>query len=124
MISFKGTRFQGGTAATTAQGEKAFREHLSQNLLYHYFLKQNHFTFRHCFTYLPQKTVILSSPSPAPPPCPSAPRDSSKLCLTRNRSCKLSSTDIISHMLFFFFRILILSFPALLRTLVISLPSQ
>lgn len=38
--SFKGTVFHGGTAATTAEGEKAFRGHLSQNLLYRYSVKK------------------------------------------------------------------------------------
>lgn len=38
--SFKGAVFHGGTAATTAEDEKAFRGHLSQNLLYHYSVKK------------------------------------------------------------------------------------
>lgn len=48
---------------------KRLLENTSQNLLYHYFVKQNHFIFRLCFTYFPWK-VIIPPTSPASPTMP------------------------------------------------------
>lgn len=77
--SFKDAVFSGGTAATTAEDEKAFRGHLSQNLLYHYSVKKavSHLDIGFL--------VFLESQSSTPlPACPPAPEHGSKACSTRD----------------------------------------
>lgn len=70
------------------RAKRAFRQYLSQNLLYHYFVEQCYFIFRCCFTWL--FTEGYHPPLHLhPPPCLSAPRDSSKACSTRDPSWKL-----------------------------------